>query len=287
MNKELLKRAGLIAGIVLVFLALSYAFVPEVLTGKVLNQSDISMWSGMAQESAAWNAEHPDDKTAWTESMFGGMPNITIVEHNDGDWTHGLYRLLLTGKRPATYFFISMLGAFLLLLAFGVHPLLAAGAAIAVTFCSYNMQILQVGHNTKMQAIAFFPWVLAALVFTYRSALRRKKWLPFTLLGSALFGLALSMQVKANHPQISYYLATVIVIYVIVLIVGILKDKENRGEGLKRFFISSLMRGEASNFFPPANFSSYMRLYVHSLSVLNPVKVRKTLSMSSIRRALR
>ena len=174
MNKELLKRAGLIAGIVLVFLALSYAFVPEVLTGKVLNQSDISMWSGMAQESAAWNAEHPDDKTAWTESMFGGMPNITIVEHNDGDWTHGLYRLLLTGKRPATYFFISMLGAFLLLLAFGVHPLHAAGAAIAVTFCSYNMQILQVGHNTKMLAIAFFPWVLAALVFTYRSALRRK-----------------------------------------------------------------------------------------------------------------
>ena len=241
MNKELLKRAGLIAGIVLVFLALSYAFVPEVLTGKVLNQSDISMWSGMAQESAAWNAEHPDDKTAWTESMFGGMPNITIVEHNDGDWTHGLYRLLLTGKRPATYFFISMLGAFLLLLAFGVHPLLAAGAAIAVTFCSYNMQILQVGHNTKMLAIAFFPWVLAALVFTYRSALRRKKWLPLTLLGSVLFGLALSMQVKANHPQISYYLATVIVIYVIVLIVGILKDKENRSEGLKRFFISSAL----------------------------------------------
>ena len=73
MNKELLKRAGLIAGIVLVFLALSYAFVPEVLTGKVLNQSDISMWSGMAQESAAWNAEHPDDKTAWTEYLENVM----------------------------------------------------------------------------------------------------------------------------------------------------------------------------------------------------------------------
>ena len=38
-----------------------------------------------------------------------------------------------------------------------------------MAFCSYNFQIIQVGHNTKMQAIAFMPWVLAALVYTYRA----------------------------------------------------------------------------------------------------------------------
>ena len=105
--------------------------------------------------------------------MFGGMPTTTIHAPTKGDWTQWLYNLLMTGKRPATYLFISLLGAWLLMLAFGVHPLIAIGGAIAVTFCSYNLQIIQVGHNTKMQAIAFFPWVLAAIAYVWNIALKK------------------------------------------------------------------------------------------------------------------
>ena len=153
--------------IVLGFLVLSYGFVPQVLGGKIVNQSDISGYLGMAHETREWNAAHPDDKTAWTESMFGGMPVISFDQPRDGDLTLWFYDLLMnTGKRPATYLFVSLLGAFLLLLAFGVNPLIAAGGAVAVTFCAYNFQIIQVGHNTKMQAIALVPWALAALVYT-------------------------------------------------------------------------------------------------------------------------
>ncbi|MBO6237155.1 MAG: hypothetical protein J6N50_00005, partial [Bacteroidales bacterium] len=61
-------------------------------------------------------------------------------------------------------------------------------------------------------------------------------WLPGTVLGAALFGLALSFQVKANHPQITYYLALLILIYVIVLVVSIWK------KGLwGRFFAASAL----------------------------------------------
>lgn len=220
-------------------LALAYAFVPEVISGKIVNQSDISGWQGMSKEMMDWNAAHPDDQTAWTGSMFGGMPTTTIHASTKGDWTQPLYDLLLTGKRPATYLFISLLGAWLLMLALGVHPLVALGGAVAVTFCSYNMQIIQVGHNTKMQAIAFLPWVLAALVYAYDSALKKKKYLPFAALGAALFGLALSFQVKANHPQITYYLALMILIYVIVLAVSVLRSKEERREKVVRFLVTS------------------------------------------------
>ena len=185
------------------FMALSYGFVPQVLGGKIVNQSDISGWQGMSHEMMEWNAAHPDDQTAWTESMFGGMPTTTIHAPTKGDWTQWLYNLLMTGKRPATYLFISLLGAWLLMLAFGVHPLIAIGGAIAITFCSYNLQIIQVGHNTKMQAIAFFPWVLAAIAYVWNIALKKKRWLPYTALGAAGFGLFLSFQVKANHPQIT------------------------------------------------------------------------------------
>ena len=224
--------------IVLGMLVLAYAYVPQVLDGKIVNQSDISGWQGMSKEMMDWNASHPDDPTAWTESMFGGMPTATIHAATDGDWTQKIYDFLLTGRRPATYLFISMLGAWLLMLAFGVHPLLAVGGAVAVTFCSYNFQIIQVGHNTKMQAIAFLPWVLAALVFTYRAALGKKKWLPWCAFGAAMFALFVSFQVKANHPQITYYLAIMILLYALMLLVWLLWRKERRGL-LGRFFAAS------------------------------------------------
>ena len=245
MNKELLKKILIYAGIVLLFFVTAYGFVPQVLDGKIVNQSDIASWKGMANEAITHNAAHPEDPTAWTNSMFGGMPTTATIDDFEGDWTQKIYKFLLTGRRPATYLFIAMLGGFLLMLSMGINGILAVAGAIAVAFCSYNMQIIQVGHNTKMQAIAYFPWVLAGVIFTYRSALRRfrkdeswKKWLPQTILGATLFGLALSMQIKANHIQITYYLAIVIFTYAIALLISLCIDKEKR-EKLGRFFAAS------------------------------------------------
>ena len=238
MNKTV-KSILVAAGAILFFLVLSYGFVPQVLEGKIVNQSDISGYQGMAQEMNQWNKAHPDDPTYWTGSMFGGMPTTSISTRNKGDWTQPLYDFLLTGKRPATYLFIALLGAFLLLLAMGVDWILAIGGAVAMAFCSYNFQIIQVGHNTKMQAIAFLPWALAALIWTYRSALEGEKFsLSKTLLGSVLFALAVSMQVKANHQQITYYLALMILIYATALLVDVLIRRRDR---FSRFVISSLL----------------------------------------------
>ena len=247
---KLTERILILAGAVVLFLILAYGFVPEVLSGKMVNQSDFSGWRGMAQETMQHNAQHPDDPTYWTNSMFGGMPNVTMYDDFKGDWTRAIYDTLMSGARPANFLFVSLLGSFLLMLSMGVNWLLAIGGAVAMTFCSYNLQIIQVGHNTKMQAIAFMPWVLAALIFTYRSALERyrgqassgpgswKGWLPASLLGSVLFALALSMQVKANHPQITYYLAIVIFIYAIVLLAYLcIRERKMLG----RFFAVSAM----------------------------------------------
>ena len=224
-----LKKLLTFAGIVLAFLVISYGYVPQVLVGKIVDQSDISGYVGMAHEANSWDAENPDNKTAWTNSMFGGMPTTMITGNSDGDWTQPIYNLFLTGKRPASYLFLSLLGAFLLMLTFGVELPVAIGGAIAITFCSYNLQIIQVGHNAKMLALAFLPWVLAGTVFTYRSALSgKKKWFPKTLIGAALFAMALNFQIKANHVQISYYLAIIIFSYVLVLIVWLLSDADRR-----------------------------------------------------------
>lgn len=236
MKRKIISYAAIIAGLLII----SYAFVPQVLSGQIVNQSDISGWQGMSHEMMEWNSAHPSDQTAWTQSMFGGMPTATIHASTRGDWTQAIYDLLLLGRRPATYLFISLLGAWLMLLSLGVHPLIAAGGAIATTFCAYNPQIIQVGHNTKMQAIAFLPWVLAALIFSYRSIFRKRKWLAASAFGAAAFALTLSFQVKANHPQITYYLALLILIFVVVELIWIIKDKTRRIH-LRRFFATSAL----------------------------------------------
>jgi len=237
--KENLRKPLKYVLIVVFFLVLAYGFVPQVLGGKIVNQSDISQWTAMTHETVEYNKANPDDKTAWNGAMFSGMPTVAMYDDFDGDWTKPLYKLLLLGKRPATYLFVALLGAFLLMLALGLGLLPAIGGAIAVAFCSYNMQIIQVGHNTKMQAIAFLPWVLAALVFTYRRALgEKKRWLPGTVLGSVMFALAVSMQVKANHPQITWYLAVIILLYALTLFISICV--KNR-KALGRFFAASAL----------------------------------------------
>lgn len=203
-----------------------------MLGGKIVNQSDIASWKGMANEAVTYNAAHPDDPTEWTNSMFGGMPTTATIDDFKGDWTNAIYKFMLTGRRPASYILIALIGGFLLMLSLGTSKVVAVAGAIAMAFCSYNMQIIQVGHNTKMQAIAYFPWVLAGIIFIYRSALSGertwKEWLPETLLGATLFALALSMQIKANHIQITYYLAIVIVIYAAGLLISLCIRKEKR-----------------------------------------------------------
>lgn len=198
------------------FVIIAYGYAPQVLQGKIVDQSDISSWEGMANEIVSHNKANPNDHTLWTNSMFGGMPATSISVIYEGDFTKYIYDLLFTGARPGSYLLISLIGGYLLMLAFGVNIWLAALGAIAITFCSYNMQIIQVGHNAKMVAIAFMPWVLGAVVYAYR---RNAFW------GALMFAFALSFQIKANHPQITYYLAMIILGFGIWQLCKAIKEK--------------------------------------------------------------
>lgn len=284
MNNTVLKKIGIYAGVLLLFIGLAYGFTPEVFEGKIVNQGDISQWKGMANEAMTHNEAHPEDPTAWSNAMFGGMPTTATIDSFEGDWTDSIYDFLLTGRRPASYLLIALIGGFLLMLSLGTSTLIAVGGAIAIAFCSYNFQIITAGHNTKMQAIAYFPWVLSGIIFTYKAALRSfadaqddkenvqddkknnwKSWLPKTVLGATLFGFALSMQIKANHPQITYYLGIVVIAYALGLFIYLCIDKK-RWAQLKRFVAASAlllvigiigMATNANKLIPTLEYSKY------------------------------
>jgi len=129
------------------------------------------------------------------------MPTVTINKVTTGNYIRTLGKILEAGAEPASYLFLSLLGGFLLFLALGVNPWIAALGAVTITFCSYNLQIIQAGHVTKMIAIAYMPWVLAAMAYAYRKQ---------ALTGALFFALAVSLHVAANHPQITYYLGFIL-----------------------------------------------------------------------------
>ena len=91
--------------------------------------------------------------------------------------------------------------------------------SLAFGFSTYLLIILQVGHNTKALAVSFIPFVLAGLLLVFE----RKK-----LLGFILTTLALGMQIRANHYQMTYYLLLLMGVFVIVF--GLQAWKEKKGK---------------------------------------------------------
>ena len=48
-DKTVLKKVAIYLGIILFFLVLAYSFVPQVLSGKIVNQGDITGYRSMVQ----------------------------------------------------------------------------------------------------------------------------------------------------------------------------------------------------------------------------------------------
>lgn len=200
---------------IILFVIIAYAYFPALLEGKIVQQSDISSWRGAANEVIQYR-EQTGQEPLWTNSMFSGMPTTMISTLYKGNYLDVIYNNLFAGPRPASYLILAFFSFYLLMLSFGVRSWLAVVGALAFGLCSYNFQILQVGHNAKMVAIAFMPMVLGATVYAFR----KNKWL-----GAVFFGITLSFEITANHPQITFYLAFIILFYGIAQLYKAIKSK--------------------------------------------------------------
>jgi hypothetical protein len=108
--------------------------------------------------------------------------------------------------RPASFLFLYLLGMYILMRCLRIDPWLSIVGAIAFGFSSYFFVILEAGHNSKANAIGYMPMVLGAVVLLYREK---------ALLGAALLALFMGLEVAMNHVQITYYLAIVLVFFVL------------------------------------------------------------------------
>lgn len=151
----------------IIFILIAYIYASPVLEGKIINQADISSYQGAAKERDDYKKQ-TGEESFWTNSMFSGMPTTMIGAHYKGNYLETIYNHLFWGPRPASYLILTFVSFFLLLLAMGINVRLSIVGALAFGLCAYNFQILQVGHNSKMVAIALMPMVLAGVVYAYR-----------------------------------------------------------------------------------------------------------------------
>ncbi|PLX22868.1 MAG: hypothetical protein C0599_05420 [Salinivirgaceae bacterium] len=210
---EILQKAIPHAIAVILFLIISYAYFSPQLEGKKLESSDVAHFKGTSKELVDYRKQN-NEEALWTNRLFGGMPAYLISVKLKNNLFMYVNDILQIGQRPASYVFIALLSFYLALLAFGVNPWLSMTGAIAYAFSSYYFIILGVGHMTKAVAIAYLPGVIAGVYHTYQ----KKMWV-----GAAMTALFLGLQLKAFHPQITYYTAIVIIIIGITEFIKALK----------------------------------------------------------------
>ena len=200
---------------VICFLLISVAYFPDVLEGKRIAQHDNLTFAGMSKEVADYR-EETGKEPLWTNSMFGGMPAYLVSTQYKGNIISYLRHAFQLGPRPVSFLFLYMLGFFILLVAIRVNPWLAIAGSIAFAFSSYNFSIIAAGHNSKAIAIGYMAPVLAGVILSFRGK---------RVLGMAITGLFLSLQLFAGHPQITYYTLIMVLLFGVFQLYYALREK--------------------------------------------------------------
>ena len=202
-----------------VFIIAALLYFHPVLKGEKLAQSDITQHIGMAKEVNDFR-QVTGEEPYWAESAFSGMPTYQIGTYFPNDYITTLDNFIRFLPRPADYLFLYFFGFYILLMAFKVDWKLAIIGSLAFGFSTYLIIIFGAGHNAKAHAIAYMPMVLAGVIWIFK-----KRY----LLGFVITGLATALEIKANHPQMTYYLLfAILILCIIELIDAIKKNKFNQ-----------------------------------------------------------
>jgi hypothetical protein len=199
----------------LAFTVIALLYFHPVLQGKVIFQSDIAQYVGMAEQANDFR-EQTGEETYWTNSAFGGMPTYQLGAYYPNDLIDEVDAFLRFVPRPADYLFLYFIGIYILLLVLKVDWKPAFLGALAFGFSTYLIIILGVGHNSKAHAIAYMPLVVAGVLLVFRN-----KW----LWGFLLLAVSMALEINANHFQMTYYLLLLILVIGIVFLIDAYKKK--------------------------------------------------------------
>lgn len=199
------------------FVAITFMYFSPIFEGKVLYQQDALQAKAMGKEITTIK-EETGKAPLWTNAMFGGMPAYQIWIYYPGSITTYIIQLWSAiFPTPTNIVLLYLLGAYLLFNVLRLKPWLAFGASIAIAFSSYNFIIIEAGHANKALAIALFAPIVAGILLT----LRGKRWM-----GASITALALAIEIRTNHLQMTYYLMLAILVLMLMELYDAIRSKQ-------------------------------------------------------------
>lgn len=217
----MLKRTQAIphAIVIAIFFVLTFIYFLPMFQGKTLDQHDIAQWEGAAKELIDFrNTENKE--ALWTNRMFSGMPAYQISTLYPSNLVTYVNSFLTFGlPSPAYLIFMGLLSFYILLITLKVDYRIAFGGAISYAFVSFNVVVIQAGHNSEAHAIVLIPLVIAGVLMVFN-----KNYLS----GGALTAMGLALQLNANHLQITYYTALTVLCLVVGRSTYALMQKETK-----------------------------------------------------------
>src|SRR5690606_28641263 len=127
---------------------------------------------------------------------------------------------------PSGIFLLHLLGFYILALCLRLKPIVAIVGAFAFAFATYEIVIIQAGHNSKAVTVALMAPVLGAFIMAYRSSW---KW------GALLSGLFMAFELASNHLQVTYYLGILLFFLGLYELIKAINDKT-----IKKFGIATI-----------------------------------------------
>ena len=232
MTKELLKKWFPYLAALAIFILFAIIYASPVLEGREVNSIDNLGWKGMVKEVHRFQ-ETPGNKTLWTGSMFSGMPTYQVGGNIFPSQQiilpiHKYVRLGFTGTLALIFGYL--LCFFILLRAFKINIWLSIVGSMAITMSSYFFIIIEAGHYTKAETIAFMAPVIAGFFLIFK-----KKYLWGTIFSMLFCTLGLTL-----HPQMSYYYFLLIGCLLVAELFIHIKEKR-----IKDLIVATLLFGAA------------------------------------------
>jgi len=214
-TKNLLRKSGPYILAIVLFLVISVIYFSPVLEGKKLQASDSMQFKGMAKEIVDYR-NATGKEALWSNNMFSGMPAYLTSTLYSGELFSKIQKSITAISQPVMILTFSFVFFFILCILLDIGVWTAFAASLAYGFMTFTFVVMVTGHLTKAHALTYISLVVAGILLAFRKD---------KIGGSLITALGLTWMLSANHLQMTYYVAILVLILGITYLIYAIKEK--------------------------------------------------------------
>ena len=188
MDNNMKSRSWILIPIIIFVLFYKLILLYEIpLAGDMVAHEPIKQWISEQEEMPHW-----------FPNLFSGMPSYGGYIYTPGDPTKALLSKIFInqGLRFWFYFTLAGLGVFSFLRRKKINEWASTLGGLIFALTPYSFGLINAGHNNKILAFAWLPWVFMA---------SEKVMEKCSFKSILILGLFTAFQMWSNHPQVVYY----------------------------------------------------------------------------------